>query len=103
MYPTKLDNIDIQTEVSSQFGFKKVNLTMQRDISSKITNIWTKNTTSDSGNVVWLQNFHEDLLLLSFSKKNFLQQQRQLDQLLLPPSRDISFFKKMYWEENHFT
>ena len=39
MYPTKLDNIDIQTDVSSQFGFKTVNLTMQSEISSNITNI----------------------------------------------------------------
>ena len=39
MYPTKPDIIDIQTDVSSQFGFKMVNLTMQSDISSKITNI----------------------------------------------------------------
>ena len=34
MYPTKLDKTDIQTEVSSQFGFKMVNLTIQSDISS---------------------------------------------------------------------
>ena len=39
MYPTKPDSIDIQTEVSSEFGFKMVNLTIQSDISSKITNI----------------------------------------------------------------
>ena len=38
MYPTKLDIIDIQTEVSSQFGFEKNNLTIQSDISSKLTN-----------------------------------------------------------------
>ena len=45
MYPTKHDNIDIQTEISSQFGFKTVNLTIQSDISGTITKICTKNTT----------------------------------------------------------
>ena len=39
MYPNKLDNIDIQTDVFSQFGFKPVNLTMQSDISSDVTKI----------------------------------------------------------------
>ena len=68
MYPTKLDNMDIQTEVSSQFGFDTVNVTIQSDFSSKITNICTKNTTSERGKVVWLQNFQDDLLLLSSSK-----------------------------------
>ena len=52
MYPTKTDKIDIRTDVSSQFAFITVNLTIQSDISSKITNICSKNTTSDRGNVV---------------------------------------------------
>ena len=39
MYPTKVDNIDIQTDVSSQFGLKTVYLKMQSDISSNIANI----------------------------------------------------------------
>ena len=39
MFPTKLDNFDFQTDVSSQFGFKRVNLTIQTDISSELTNI----------------------------------------------------------------
>ena len=39
MHPAKLDKIDIQTDVSSPLGFKTVNLTMQRDISSNIANI----------------------------------------------------------------
>ena len=68
MYPTKLDNMDIQTEVYSQFGFNTVNFTIQSDISINITNICTKNTTSEHGKIVWLQNFQDDLPLLSFSK-----------------------------------
>ena len=34
MYPTKHDNIDIQTDVSSQIWFLNVFLTKQSDISS---------------------------------------------------------------------
>ena len=86
MYPTKLDNMDIQTEVLSQFGFNTVNFTIQSDISSNITNICTKNTTSERGKVVWLQNFQDDLLLLFF-QNNFPLQNCQLDRLLLPPSQ----------------
>ena len=52
MYPTKLDSIDIQTKVSSQFGFSTVDLTIQSDISGNITTICTKNTTSERGNVI---------------------------------------------------
>ena len=37
---------------------------MQSYISSNITNIRTKNTAFDRGNVVWLQNFHEDFFYL---------------------------------------
>ena len=40
MYPTKPDNIDIQFDVSLQFGFQKANL--QSDISSNMTKICTK-------------------------------------------------------------
>ena len=86
MYPAKLDNMDIQTEVSSQFGLNTVNFTIQSDNSSNITNICTKNTTSERGKVVWLQNFQDDLLLLSFLKY-FPLQQRLFDRLLLPPSQ----------------
>ena len=42
MRPIKIDNMDIQTEVSSQFSFDPVNSTMQIDISSNISNICTK-------------------------------------------------------------
>ena len=56
---TKLDNMDIQTDVSSQFDFNTVNLTIQSDISSNITNICSKNTIYDHGKVVWLQNFQD--------------------------------------------
>ena len=35
MYPTEIDNIDIQTDVSSQCGFKTVNLTIESDVKSK--------------------------------------------------------------------
>ena len=41
--------MDIQIDVSSQFDFNTVNLTKQSDISSNITNICSKNTTSDLG------------------------------------------------------
>ena len=59
--------MDIQTEVSSKFGFNTVIFTIQKDISSNITNICTKNTTSERGKLVWLQNFPDDLLLPFFS------------------------------------
>ena len=58
----------IQTEFSSQFDFKTVNLTIQSDISIGITNICPENTISERGKFVWLQDFQEDLLLLSCSK-----------------------------------
>ena len=70
MYPTKRDNMDIQTEVSSQFGFCTVNLTIQSDISSNKKNNCTKNTTPERGKIVWLHNFQEDLLF--FFEKIFL-------------------------------
>ena len=89
MYPTKFDNMDIQTAISSQFGFNTVNFTKQRDISSNITNIET---------------FAQKMQLLSVAKlfgykiskttccyflfqNNFPLQQRKLDRLLLPPSQ----------------
>ena len=50
--PIKIDNMGIQTEVSSQFDFDPVNSTMQIDISSHISNICTKNTCFDDGKVV---------------------------------------------------
>ena len=46
MHPIKRDNMDIQTEVSSQFDSNLATLTIQSDIGSNITNICTKNTTS---------------------------------------------------------
>ena len=78
--------MDIQTEVSSQFGFNTVNFTTQSDISSNITNICTKNTTSERGKFVWLQNFQDDLLLPFFQNK-IPQLQHQPDQLLTLPSQ----------------
>ena len=52
MYPTKPKLLYIHTEVSSQFGFNMIILTIQSDISSNITNNFTENTTSDHGKVV---------------------------------------------------
>ena len=76
MYPPKFDNMDIQTEVSSQFGSNTVNFTIQSDISSNIANI----CPSEHGKVVWLQNFQEHCCYFLF-QSNFPLQQRQLDQL----------------------
>ena len=67
MHPTKLDIMDIQTEVSSQLDSNLANLTIQSDISSKITNICTKNTTSERCKVVWLKSFRADSPLLFFN------------------------------------
>ena len=39
VYPTKLDIINIETEISSNFFFNTVDLKTQSDFSSKITNI----------------------------------------------------------------
>ena len=72
MHPTKLDIMDIQTEVSSQFDFNLANLTIQSDISSNITNICTKNTTSERGKVVWLKSSRADLPLRFFQYKILL-------------------------------
>ena len=82
IYPIKLDRTEIQTDVSLQVGLSTVNFTMQRTISIKIKNIWTKNTTSDRGNGIWLQNFQVDFPLLSW--KNYVLVEI-LDQLLLVP------------------
>ena len=57
MHPIKRDNMDIQTEVSPQFDSNLATLTILSDIGSNITNICTKNTTSERGKVVWLKNF----------------------------------------------
>ena len=53
MHPIKRDNMNIQTEVSSQFDSNLATLTKESDIGSNIT----KNTTSERGKVVWLKNF----------------------------------------------
>ena len=86
----KLDNIDIQNEISSQFGFEMVNLTIQSDISSNITNICTKNKFWP-----WQRCLIAKFLwkfAATFFQNNFLLEQRQLDQLLIPPSWDKKIF-----------
>ena len=65
MYPTKLDNLDIQTEVSSQFGFIAVKLTVQSDISTNVTNFCTKKQRLS---VALVTKFPTSFLPLSFSK-----------------------------------
>ena len=67
---------------------------MQSDISRNIKNIWKKNSTSDRGDVVWLQNFHEDLLLLSFSKKISSTTASTWSNITPSISRPNEFFKK---------
>ena len=57
----------LSTDVSSQVSSSIVSFIMQSVSKIRVTNIHTKSTTSDCGNVISLKKFPEDLLLLSSS------------------------------------
>ena len=75
MNPDKIDNMDIEMEVSSQIGFNKFNLIKQGDISSNITNICTKTqrvTMAKLFDSSLFQNNYDHFLF----QKNFYPKQR---------------------------
>ena len=65
--------MEIQTDVFSQLGSRIVNFIIQSVIRMTITNICSKNTTSDRGSVTSLQNFNEDLYCFLFLNQRVCQ------------------------------
>ena len=64
-----------------------VNLTLQSDISSIITNTCTENATSERGKLFGYK-ISAKICEYLFSQKNFSLQQRPLGKLLLPASQN---------------
>ena len=86
IYPTKLDKMEIQTDVSSQVGLSTVNFTMQRTISIKIKTFEQK---MQLPTVVTLSGYR-----ISHYFRFRKEVHWQLDQLLLVPSQNQMCIKQ---------